>query len=96
MSVSSDNQKVTVNWKIPKNIQSIGVWRKENGQPIKAEEGTPVGKVSNTGFIDVSVKNNITYGYIICIKYGDGKNAIWSPGIRFSATPIEPPKPLEI
>jgi hypothetical protein len=96
VSISPESRKVTVTWKVPKNSQNIGVWRKQNGQPAMAGDGTPVGCISKSSFSDTSVENDVTYSYIVCVKYSDGKNEVWSPGFRFSATPTQPPDPVEI
>ncbi|MCK9631965.1 MAG: zinc ribbon domain-containing protein [Methanoregula sp.] len=96
VSISPENRKITVTWKVPNNSQSIGIWKKQDGQPAKAGDGTPVGCISKSSFSDTSVQNDVTYGYIVCVKYSDGKTEVWSPGFRFSATPSQPPDPVEI
>jgi len=96
VSISPENRKITVTWKVPNNSQSIGIWRKQNSQPTMAGDGIPVGSISKSSFSDTTVENDVTYGYIVCVKYSDGKNEFWSPGFRFSATPTQPPDPVEI
>ena len=96
VSISPESRKITVTWKVPNNSQSIGIWRKQNAPPAMAGDGTPIGCISKNSFSDTSVENDVTYGYIVCVKYSDGKNEVWSPGYRFSATPTQPPDPVEI
>lgn len=96
VSISSESRKITANWKVPNNSHSVGIWRKLNSEPKMAQDGISVGNISKGGFSDSSVENDVTYGYIICVKYSDGKKEVWSPGFRFSATPTQPPEPVEI
>jgi hypothetical protein len=96
VSISSESKKITANWKVPNNSQTVGIWRKFGGEPTRAQDGIFVESISKGGFSDTSVENDMTYGYIICVMYNDGKGGVWSPGFRFSAIPTQPPDPVEI
>lgn len=71
---------------------NVKIWRKENGVPNKAGDGTEVLNITSSGVWDNDVKNEHNYGYFICTEYNVGGAVLYSKGIKLKGIPEPTPQ----
>lgn len=93
-TIQSRNKEVEVRWKkIPTNAY-VEVYKQIRRAPERIGDGMLMKHVSQYGFLDTSVENDVLYAYRIYCVYVVGGKKIYSAGVTLSATPTAPPMPV--
>lgn len=92
----SGDQKVTLKWSPPKNIDRVEVWFKKNAVPLKQSDGVQLTSIRLDGAVHQNLINNQIYGYLIVPVFKDtyGKE-VFGKGTSVRCKPFVPPQIVE-
>ncbi len=83
-----------ISWEaLPSGIQ-VRAFRKEGTPPGTPGEGKEV-RCTSSRLMDEGLKNNITYGYLLCCVYSVGGKQTLTKGVQVTATPFSLPEPAD-
>jgi hypothetical protein len=92
----SDHQ-VDLSWKLPPNVSSICIVRKEGKPPVSLQDGALLAELDSTQkrFLDRNVENEHIYHYAVYCQFkNQARNVITSHGVHVMASPETPPQVL--
>ena len=91
-SVDSGDGYVQITWEALPSGAVVRAFRKAGEPPRSPEEGREV-RTGASRLLDEGLKNDVTYGYLLCCAYNRGGQQILTRGIMTGATPVALPEP---